>query len=142
MNRFQGDPAIFISKNGAALKFQGGQPVMDQGLYNAVLISLFTRRGWWANALGLDCGSDYEKTLAKPVTRSSLADIENAAERALAWMKKQRHASRITVSSRNTTGMQIETEIMIQPPTGDPVKFLATRQGLVWLGQINNPVEA
>lgn len=84
-------------------------------------------------------GSDYERALAAPVTLSVLADVENAAERALAWMKKSGLASEIRATSRNTAGMQIETEIIIRPPRGDAEKFLATRQGLVWLGQITNP---
>ena len=48
-NRFQGDVAVSITEDGAKMKFINGQPVMDQGLENAVLISLFTKKGYFEN---------------------------------------------------------------------------------------------
>jgi hypothetical protein len=37
---FQGDPRLFLDKNGAYIAFSGGQPVMDRGFENVVLILL------------------------------------------------------------------------------------------------------
>ena len=45
MDNFQGEPKIFVDKNGAFTKYKGGQPIMDAGLENTVLISLGTKPG-------------------------------------------------------------------------------------------------
>ena len=44
MNNYEGDPKLFIDENGSYLKFENGQPVMDQGFENFALIQLLTDR--------------------------------------------------------------------------------------------------
>ena len=39
---FSGDPKIILTPYGANLDYEGGQPVMDQGMENQALLSLFT----------------------------------------------------------------------------------------------------
>jgi hypothetical protein len=46
-DRTQGDPKITMENDGADLVFRGGQPVMDSGLENAILISLFSGAEWF-----------------------------------------------------------------------------------------------
>lgn len=86
-DRFQGDPAIMVTQAGAEMSVQGGQPVMDQGVQNPAFIGLFTGKGWCGNIYlpeSQQIGSDFEAQSEKPITRQSLIDIKNAAERALA----------------------------------------------------------
>src|SRR4030042_6353573 len=90
-NRFQGDPAVKITPDGAKMKFIGGQPVMDQGLHNTVQISLFTKKGWWGNILftqdSKKIGSDFEIQLNQPIVElKTINDDINAANKALEWM--------------------------------------------------------
>ena len=83
---FSGDPKIYITADGADLRYSGGQPVMESGLENHALISLFTREGWAGNiflAANRKVGSDFEKTAIGTISLSKLADVENSAERAL-----------------------------------------------------------
>jgi phage gp46-like protein len=137
-DRFQGDPYIFMSSEAGDI-FKGGQPVMDQGLENAVLISLFTREGWHGNAL-IDnpkqrIGSKFEQAANQPITRSSINQTRNAADRALAWMIDTRIVSKVTVRVTNPTGQRIDTEITLEPPGQDVLKLLLTRNASNWIYQ-------
>ena len=41
-DRFQGDPRLVLTEEGSEIIWKGGQPVLDQGVENVVLIDLFT----------------------------------------------------------------------------------------------------
>ena len=97
VDRFTGDPALFIDENKTYLIVRGGQPLMDAGIYNAVIISLFTRfeadgKPWPGNLLfdteAQQVGSDFELACQQPLTIAAFNDIRDAAEKALAWMLK------------------------------------------------------
>lgn len=141
-NRFQGDPAIKITENGATIEFIGGQPIMDQGLNNAVLISLFTKNGWWGNVLEKDenkkIGSEYEKQRTI-IDIKTINDIRDAAEKALQWMKNIKLSSKIDVSVSNPISNQIFTKITIHPPGTDKKELLFIKNGLNWISQAINP---
>jgi len=94
LDQFEGDIALILGADGGNIQYIGGQPAMDAGgLENAVTISLFTKKGWWGNALfneiDKQIGSDFEiKVRPKAVTTAYLRDIEEAGKDALQWMLK------------------------------------------------------
>lgn len=140
---FEGDPRLFLDENGSSLKFVGGQPVMDGGLENAVLISLFTKQGWIGNTVFPDAavhiGSDYENSFRKVITITAILDIKQAAERALQWLIDVGVASEITVVVANIESYSIRTTITIKPPMLPAFDLILTRNGTNWIIQKNNP---
>lgn len=144
MMLFTGDPRIFISENGASFKFSGGQPIMDGGLENAVIISLFTRPDYWGNLIVNDpnkkIGSDFEEVAMLPVTVSNLNKLQRSAESALKWMKTAQIADSITVTVNNPSAYLREIEVLITPFGSDnPSKILLSTSGKNWQFQADNP---
>lgn len=142
---WEGDPRVKITEAGAELVYRGGQPVMDRGLENAVLISLFTRTGWAGNAL---LTGEHEKigdlfeqiATEEPITLTSLDRLASAAKRALAWMVSAKIASKIEVGATNPEGRQLATEIKIYPPGGgDPDVLTLLKNGPNWIFQKDDP---
>lgn len=143
-NRFQGDPRIFIDPDGSYLIFKGGQPVMDQGFENAVVISLFTAPGWWGNTLlkneSEKIGSDYEATLREPIVDiSSVGNVEQSAKNALKWMKDVGLASKIESFATNPEDNRKNNIVGITPAGEDVQTFLVTENSINWLNQANFP---
>jgi phage gp46-like protein len=131
---YSGDPRLTLSPAGADLTYKDGQPVMDAGLENYVLISLFTRPGWCGNVLlppASRIGSDFEETCARSITLSTLADIANAAERALrsAYFPD----IKVTVTNPRSNWLSIAIRLGNQAITLD-------RRGLLWLSQLAKAV--
>ncbi len=136
---FQGDPRLILDENGARLQFIGGHPLLDQGLENLALISLFTAPGWAGNDLFADAaqqiGSDFESSAKQPITLSALNDIRNAAIKAL----ENPAFGKVTVDVTNPTGIRIQVSIRIEPPGADMQELLLTTNGLNWQAQAANP---
>ena len=140
ISRFQGEPAIEITERGANMTFKGGQPVMDQGLNNAVLISLFTAPGWWGNTL-MESGQKIGSRFYRPRTLidiQSVNEIRRDAEIALKWMTDTGLATRVTVEA-GTRNEHINTQVNIFPPGQGIQKFLFTNNGQKWVMQAVNP---
>jgi phage gp46-like protein len=105
------DPRLIMTSNGTRLQFVGGQPLMDDGLENLALISLFTSPGWCGNRLlKMPIGSDFERTCNQPITRQSLNSIRNAAERAL----NTPVFGQVTVTVANPVGHRLEITARIE----------------------------
>jgi phage gp46-like protein len=135
MNRFQGDPSIQITENGARMRFISGQPILDQGLENAVQISLFTKPGWWGNILlseSQKIGSNFQQNRTI-IDVQTVNDIRQDAEKALDWIKNK------NITVMNPSGNQIKTQIELQPDGNDINKFIYTNIGRNWIGQAQNP---
>jgi len=124
---------------------------MDPGLYNAVILSLFTRyeedgKPWPGNLLfdteAQRVGSDFERAASQPLTISAFNDIRDAADKALAWMLKpeSRLASKITTTVSNPTGRILQVVIAIEPPGRDLQVLTLQKHGENWVNQINDPV--
>jgi hypothetical protein len=139
MSYFEGDPRLFLSKDGSFIQFEGGQPVMDQGLENQAMISLFTRRGWCGNVLlreaSQQIGSDFEAAHDQPITMNTLNQIRDAAEKAL----KYNAFGNIEINVTNPQSNIIRTEILIQPPGMDIKKLILERHGMGWVAQLSDP---
>lgn len=130
----QGDPRLIMSPDGTSLQFVGGQPLMDKGLENLVLISLFTNEGWCGNAfMKAPIGSGFEAACDQPVTRQSLNEIRAAAERALI----DPALGRVTVTVTNPTGYRVKVHILILPPASNPQELTLTKNGQNWDSQAN-----
>lgn len=143
-NRFQGDPSIRMTDNGATMKFTGGQPVMDQGLENAVLISLFTKRGWWGNVLaGKESeviGSDYLSEAAKPITElDAINRVTGAGNKALEWLRTAKIIKKATITVTNPRTDYLRADIKIEPPGEDIQTLVFINNGMSWIYQFNFP---
>lgn len=141
MDIFSGDPRLFLSENGARLIFKGGQPVMDRGLENLALISLFTKKGWAGNVLfsksDEKIGSDFEEAAKQPITLSALNNIAQTAEKAL----DNPAFGKVTVTVENPEGSRLIVTILIRPPGYDSRVLILTRNGNNWIAQKEDPAE-
>jgi phage gp46-like protein len=146
--QFDGDPRVEIEQNGAEIYFVGGQPIMDRGLENAAILSLFTDSNWEGNALltgpSEAIGSDFEKTATdEAITLTTLDRLADLGRKALAWMLTLKVASAVDVQMTNPTGRQIEAAVTIAPPGGGAADvLLITRNGPNWIAQKLDPVSA
>ena len=129
----QGDPRLILSADGSRLQFNGGQPILDRGFENLALISLFTSPGWCGNQL-LDeaIGSDFEQKCNQPITRASINQIRNSAERALA----NQSFGPVVVTVNNPQGYRLEINILIQRSN---TSINLTRDGGAWYYQTTDP---
>lgn len=127
---YDGDPRLIETDSGADLSISNGQPVMDEGLENAVYLSLFSNPTWWGNIIAADGSERYESQLEslyrRTLTNQTRLDAEKYASDALAWMKTDGIADKITVSAIilgvNMLGLHIKIE---QPGvTREPIKYL------------------
>lgn len=135
---FQGDPRLFLNADGSSLIFRGGQPIMDKGLENFVLISLFTKKGWFGNSIVREryhIGSDFEEALNQPITIDSFNNIRIAAEKAL----DHPSIGKITVNVSNPINFRLDVLIRIEPPGQPEENFLLTKDGLNWFFQKIDP---
>jgi hypothetical protein len=131
--RYQGDPKIYLDREGAEFRYIDGQPLMDQGVHNAAVISLFTEEGWAGNAFlppEARIGSDYAKLCQGTITLSRLADIENAAVRAL----QSKLFPRVEAEARAPSADRLEVNIKLSP--GGTLS--AVREGPLWQAQGKN----
>ena len=129
-DRYEGDPKLYLTPDGANVHYEAGQPVMERGLENQAYISLFTHEGWCGNVFlppENKVGSDFEETCSGSITLSKLADIENSAIRAL------------------TSRAFVEVGARVQNPKSDNLRIEATvrsggvlsltREGALWRNQ-------
>lgn len=142
-DRYEGDPKLILDENGADLIWEGGQPVMDRGLENAALISLFTDEGWAGNVFWSDpnqkIGGQYETQARQPITLASLNDTRSAAENALAWMKRSGVASNVAAVVSNPQATRLQTVVLIEPPGRDVEVLLTKKNGENWIAQKLDP---
>ena len=139
VDRFQGDPRLVLTENGAKLIYTGGQPIMDQGVENQALIALFTTRGWAGNTLFTNpdqkIGSDFVEASRQAITLTSLNNIRDVALKAL----QAPIFGDIEVEVTNPTSYQIKTEIEIKPPGEDPQTIILLKNGINWVLQGTDP---
>lgn len=140
---YQGDPKVFITNDGAEIVVRSGNPIMDGGLENAVLISLFSKEGWVGNTLFTEndqkIGSKFQDKGNGPVTLTRLNDLANSAEVALQWMIDAGIVSSVEAVTRNPSGNILETEILLTPLGKDVQSILIQQNGQNWIIQINDP---
>jgi phage gp46-like protein len=142
MSRYQGDPAIKITEDGARMKFRGGQPEMDGGIENYVQICLYTKKGWWGNTLISDpnkvIGSDFQEII--PIVDVQTINTKyDDARTALQSMLDSKLASKIDIEITNPKLDYLKADIKIYPPGQDVQKLLFFKNSLNWYYQANDP---
>lgn len=139
ITNFDGDPRIFLSRDGSSIEFEGGQPVLDPGWENFVITSLFTMPGWAGNDLFQEAeeqyGSDFEEAVNAPITVNS---IENVRQAALAALQNPVFET-IDVTVTNPSSYKLRVKIQIQPVGQDIQTITLDRNGLNWSYQATNP---
>ena len=139
---FQGDPYLTLGPNGSRLHYVGGQPRMDQGIENLILISLFSGEEWAGNTLIKDTDqhikSEFPKAASQPITINSLTDTEQAAVRDLS----NPLFGRVTATAVNPVSDRLVVTIRVEPPGQDSATIILTRNGLNWQAQAANPAHA
>jgi hypothetical protein len=133
-DRFSGEPLIILTQAGVDQSWSGGQPLMDQGLCNQAILSLFTRKGWVGNQflpLESQIGSDFEKACEEEaITLASItATIPNAALAALSCD----YFKNITVAVANPNAWNLTITIHL----GSGQTLLLSKSGLKWAAQAN-----
>lgn len=139
IDRFQGDPKLYFTPDGIDLKFESGQPVMDQGIENQATISLFGGRNWWGNSLIDDINqhldSDFEEVASGAITLQKLEDIKQSAERNL----KSKAFGEITAEVLNPVAWRIDLNVNIKPPGRDVQELRLTLNSQNWQNQAIDP---
>jgi phage gp46-like protein len=141
-DRTQGDPKISMTNDGADLVFKGGQPVMDSGLENAVLISLFSGAEWFGNAFAQPSArieSRFYPLTLKAITLSRLAELERAVKADLSSLVSQGIIAEPAVRASNPSGERLVIEITISPPGAKTETILLSRYGANWSVQTTHP---
>lgn len=138
-NRFEGDPRLFLRENGSFLNFPGGQPEMDQSVWNFALIGLHTRKGWPGNALfrneGSKIGSDYEAKTEVNLSLQALNDMQSAAERAVAPVIDTGMVDTIIVETTNPNQHNLQTTVEFYKNGEAVLKFVDLKNGKNWIVQ-------
>jgi phage gp46-like protein len=134
----QGDPKLIIGADGSDLMYSNGQPLMEQGIQNQVLIALFTSKGWCGNILFPDVnqqiGSNFEEAHKQPITLKALNDIRSAAISALTPAAT---FGTVDVIVTNPEVNKILSIITITPPNAtSPIQYRIVKYGMNWVVQI------
>lgn len=140
----QGDPLVVIGVNGASTVFKNGQPVMDQGLENDILFSLFSGKAWFGNEFIREPASRIESRFVEatrqPITLTAInADIPDAAQKDLKSLIDNGRISSVDISVRNTASGQIVATFVFHPPGADIFVLEATANGKNWQAQFKYP---
>lgn len=108
-----------------SLNADGNDMELDEGLYTAVLVSLFVDRrvpegyegrlgGWWADALdNTRYGSRLWTLLREKSSTLTLRVIESAIKEALQWMIDTQVAQRVEVSARYVDLFTAQVDVKI-----------------------------
>jgi len=124
--RTQGDAKIYLLPSGHEIIYTSGQPEMDSGLANSIIIYLFTEKGWALNNIlpeDQQIGSGFLEACRQPITIDQIREIEIEAEAALAPVDNLGYGKIVDLSVRMKTGHQIYLTFSIDPPGGDRASF-------------------
>lgn len=123
---------------GADIALEGPQLVQDNGLLTAIIISLFTdyragrddplpdpgadRRGFWGDTLsrnaGFELGSKLWLLSRSKQLPSVLVTARDYADQALAWLREDQVAARITTTAQFAKRGWLALSIVIERPNG------------------------
>lgn len=118
--KYEGDVKLSLSPDESGIKYVQGQPVMTGGIDNAVLISLYTTPGWWANVIITNesekLGSEYQAVTKEPIKSGQLQRIQDKAIKDLEWMINEGISEENQAESINPEADRIETTITVKRP--------------------------
>lgn len=141
-NLYQGDPKITLDQNGADIVWKSGQPVMDSGLENAVLIALFSAEDWFGNAYAQPSeaiGSKFYPETQKAITASQLGVIQAAAAADLKKLVDDGLIAEPEITVTNPRSNRLDVLIISRPPAEDAQAILLSRYGENWRIQTISP---
>ncbi|MFW6312270.1 MAG: phage GP46 family protein [Spirochaetota bacterium] len=133
VTRYDGDIALISSNDGGDILFESGQARMEQGLFSAVYMSLFTESGWWGNRVLAEeerIGCRIEELRSRTLTNSTRLDFIAEARNALAWMVDQGIAGRVDVDAAIVAPGMIGVIVTIHQPGSETPQ--SVRFGLSW----------
>lgn len=137
----EGDPKLVMTQDGVDIVVRNGQPAMDRGFENAVMISLFTDENYWGNILARSdseiIGSPHFKDATGPITLSKLAQIEQSINESLKWIQENNIGTVESIVTNPISDMIVEI-IKIKQPDSESV-FTASNIGGSWINQANDP---
>lgn len=121
--KYQGDLKLTISPySNGGINYILGQPEMDTGLENAIIISLGTKKNWWGNLLFQQeikkIGSDYDNLTHDILNFNQLRKIEKETEKTLDWMKQIKIVESIESIVSNPIADQLKNIITIKKSSG------------------------
>lgn len=137
-NIYEGDPKIIVTQNGITLRYIGGQPVMDQGLENQVVIQLITEENWTGNIFlpqRRRIGSAVRRIARGAITLMKLNDIRQAVIAAL----RSNAFGNIEAVVTNPESNYVKVVITIQPPGESSQEIILLKNGQNWINQASNP---
>jgi phage gp46-like protein len=142
-DRYEGDPRIYLEEDGAEMDLRGGQPIMDQGLENTVLITLLTDEGWQLNKLETDSrkhiGSKFLRVARRTITADNMLDIKSAILQAFKPLEENKIIKDTEAAVSSPTGQRIEAGVLVKPVRQDPLILVLEKFGQLWLAQTSNP---
>jgi len=134
----QGDPKLFIDSDGVDIELVDGWPVMETGIENMAVISLFSDGPFAFNAVANgaieSAGSRFLAESRKSITVNQIKIIEDAAEKAFSPLIAEGIVKTVTASMEILNGIYALT-ILVSPPVGEDRKLLFKRSGQNWINQ-------
>lgn len=142
-NRFDGDLKLFLDEDGAYCRWVNGQPIMDRGLENSVLIALLTKNDdYWGNYLETDehekLGSLFTDIIGQPITLDTFNTARTNAEKDLQFLTKMKIANAVNMKIQSPTYNSIEAVIRIISPQSE-TELVLSNMGDVWKYQLIDP---
>jgi len=116
---YDGDPKLYDTGDGTDLLIESGQPVMDEGLENAVYLSLFGGASWWGNSISSSSeklNSNFETINGRTLTNATRQAAEEYARNALAWLTTEGVAKSVTVEATIPAVGMLGLVITIEQP--------------------------
>lgn len=138
---YEGDPKLYLEENGSYLDFRSGQPIMEKGIENAILIILFSDSDWYGNSFFSDkVGSSFLKSLEGPLTVNKIAQIEVDGIAALQPLVESSAISELNFSISVISSLQLRITILIKRPNKPISELVLLRNGVNWIFQIEKGV--
>lgn len=147
MNRYSGDPKVYMDGHGAYVKWVGGQTIMDSGIENAVTLGLLITPGWPGNVFIRDkkkhYGSKFVEANEQPVSISMLNNVRAEGEKTLKEKMVDGGLAgdvSLTVTSPQSTRIKTVVTVTMADGTEDELQF--DKYGPNWSQQRENPAGA
>jgi len=156
---YDGDVKLIPTEDGGQITIQSGQPVMDDGLETAVIISLFTdrrardddelpdpnnpdKRGWWGDLVAEveddQIGSRLWLLERSKTTPDVLVKAKEYAEEALDWLISDGIAKRGEVEvERQNPGGNDRLAILVKIFQSDEAGEIALKFNTRWEAQVS-----
>lgn len=140
------DLSISLTNDGFDISLKGRDLAQDEGLKNAILISLFTDaransddklptqtndlRGWWGDAFASEIngvarpiGSKLWLLKRSKITSETILKVQDYGNEALKWLVSDGIAKAVNCQAIRQGQSQINIEIQITRPDGKIIKF-------------------